>query len=220
MGGAGRRRGVDAELLRVFRGFCGARFRVALPLGSRDRDPETRQRSGGSRLSAWTSHRYASGWERWALVDLAFALGGRSVGVGAGYLWAVEAMSGGPIVLFDGVCNLCNGTVDFMLRRDRRGRFRYASLQGGTAAGLVADAAELGSVALWENGRMYRRSEAGLRMIEGLGGGWRLLAVLRLVPRPVRDGVYDWIARNRYRWFGKRESCRMPTDAERGRFLP
>ena len=128
--------------------------------------------------------------------------------------------SDGPIVLFDGVCNLCNGTVDFMLKRDKRAKFRFASLQGESAARLVPDAMELDSVALWQDGRLYRKSTAGLRMYAGLGGIWRLALAFLLVPRPIRDAVYDFIARNRYRWFGKREACRLPTEAERGRFLP
>ena len=122
--------------------------------------------------------------------------------------------------MFDGVCNLCNGTVDFMLKRDKRAKFRFASLQGESAARLVPDAMELDSVALWQDGRLYRKSTAGLRMYAGLGGIWRLALAFLLVPRPIRDAVYDFIARNRYRWFGKREACRLPTEAERGRFLP
>jgi predicted DCC family thiol-disulfide oxidoreductase YuxK len=126
----------------------------------------------------------------------------------------------GPIVFFDGVCNLCNASVAFLIRHDRRARLRFASLQGETAARMVPDAKAIASVALWEKGKLHRRSGAALRMIARMGGPWRAAAALLLVPPFIRDGVYEWIARNRYRWFGKRESCRLPTAAEAGRFLP
>ncbi len=139
----------------------------------------------------------------------------------------------GTIVFFDGVCALCNGFADFVLARDRRGRFRIAALQGRTAAAMGALAAQpaaretadgapdpLRSILLWEGGRWYRKSDAALRVVAGLGGPWRLAGGLLAFPRFARDGVYDWVARNRYHWFGRREACRMPTAAERERFLP
>jgi len=142
----------------------------------------------------------------------------------------MDPVQGHPIILFDGECNLCNGTVDFVVRRDRVARFRFAPLQGETAAALHAAAPEsaaagapanpLRSVLLWQNGMMYAKSSAGLRVLAGLGGFWRLFAAFLVVPRPIRDAIYDWIARNRYRWFGRRESCRMPEPGERDRFLP
>lgn len=138
-----------------------------------------------------------------------------------------------PVVFFDGVCALCNGFADFVMARDRRGRFRIAALQGGTAAAMGAmDAQPAGrepaegaadpmrSMLLWREGRWYRKSDAALRIIGGLGGAWALAFPLLLVPRILRDTVYDFVARNRYRWFGKRDACRMPAPAERGRFLP
>jgi predicted DCC family thiol-disulfide oxidoreductase YuxK len=147
----------------------------------------------------------------------------------------VDPADGKPIVFFDGVCGLCNGFVDFTMARDPAARFRFATLQGETAAALLREQAlaagpdsgaadsqqnPLRSVLLWENGILYRRSDAALRVIARLGGIWRLAAPLRLIPRFVRDLVYDFIARNRYSWFGKRDACRMPTPAERERFLP
>lgn len=143
----------------------------------------------------------------------------------------MDPAQGHPIILFDGECNLCSGTVDFAIRRDIRARFRFAPLQGETAVGLRAaapeaiipgnpDANPLRSVLLWQNGVMYAKSSAGLRLLGGLGGFWRLMALFLLVPRPIRDAVYDWIARNRYRWFGRRETCRVPSPGERERFLP
>jgi predicted DCC family thiol-disulfide oxidoreductase YuxK len=127
------------------------------------------------------------------------------------------------IVLFDGVCNLCNDTVRFVLARDLEGRFKFAPLQSGagrallTKYGLSADL--LGTVVLIEDGRAFERSDAALRIAAGLGGAWLALGALRLVPRPLRDALYDWIARNRYRWFGRREECALPTPDQRHRFL-
>ena len=137
------------------------------------------------------------------------------------------------ILFFDGVCALCNGFADFVLARDRGGRFRIAALQGETAAKLGAAEAQPAargpgggeadawrSLLLWEDGRWHRKSDAALRVMAGLGGAWRLAMLLRAVPPLLRDAVYDFIARNRYRWFGKREACRMPAPGERARFLP
>jgi predicted DCC family thiol-disulfide oxidoreductase YuxK len=124
-----------------------------------------------------------------------------------------------PIVFFDGVCGLCNRFVDFLFRRDRAGHFRVSPLQGQTAARYLGDREGLPSVVLWEAGRVYEKSAAVLRILWSLGGGWRCTAPLWIVPSPLRDLVYDWVARNRYRWFGKRDGCRVPTAAERERFL-
>jgi predicted DCC family thiol-disulfide oxidoreductase YuxK len=137
-----------------------------------------------------------------------------------------------PIVFFDGVCALCNGFVDFVMARDRRGRFRVAALQGETAAAMGAMEAQPGhssaagdsdpmrSILLRDGGRWYRKSDAALRVVAGLDGAWKLTRPLLWIPRNLRDTAYDFIARNRYRWFGKREACRMPTPSERERFLP
>ena len=133
------------------------------------------------------------------------------------------ADDGGAVVLFDGVCNLCNGSVQFILKRDPHGRFRFASLQSDAgrrllrAHGLPADALE--SVVLVEDGRAWTHSDAALRIARGLSGGWRAAGALRVVPRPLRDAVYGLVARNRYRWFGRRESCMVPTPEWRARFL-
>jgi len=125
------------------------------------------------------------------------------------------------VIYFDGVCGLCNGFVDFVLARDRERRFRFAPLQGTTAAGRFgpADAQDPATILFEEDGVVYERSTAALRIVAGLGRGWRFVAVFGLVPRPIRDAVYDWIARNRYTWFGKRDTCRLPTAEERAVFL-
>ena len=128
-----------------------------------------------------------------------------------------------PIVLFDGVCNLCNGSVQFLIRRDPGARFRFASLQSPVGERLRGelgiDRQAVDSVILVEEGRWYKESDAALRIARGLGGPWKALGIFRLIPRPLRDGLYRLIARNRYRWFGKTEACWLPTPELRGRFL-
>jgi predicted DCC family thiol-disulfide oxidoreductase YuxK len=128
----------------------------------------------------------------------------------------------GEIVYFDGVCNLCNRFVDFLIRHDRKRRYRFASLQGETARrrlppALTGPNAE--TIVLEQDGELRFRSDAAIAILSGLGGAWRAAATLRIFPRALRDWVYDWIARNRFRWFGKRESCRVPTFEERSLFL-
>ena len=135
-----------------------------------------------------------------------------------------------PVLFFDGHCGLCNTFVDFVLARDRAVRFRFSPLQGETAARLVPDdavrpvsaddPAPPRSVVLCEEGAVFRRSDAALRALAGLGGAWRAVHLLRAVPRPLRDAAYGFVARHRYRWFGRREVCRMPGPGERERFLP
>lgn len=128
------------------------------------------------------------------------------------------------IVLFDGVCNLCNASVNFVLDRDKRNYFRFAALQsqrGGTLlhAYGIPQKAEPESIVLLENGKAYQGSTAALRIAKRLGGLWPLLYAFIIVPRPIRDVVYKWIARNRYKWFGRTDACRMPTPALKARFL-
>jgi predicted DCC family thiol-disulfide oxidoreductase YuxK len=127
------------------------------------------------------------------------------------------------VVLFDGVCNLCNRSVLFVIDRDPHGHFAFAPLQSDEGQRLLAAYApgetDLSSVVLVEGGRAYTRSTAALRIARRLTGLWPLLRVFFLVPRPLRDGVYDWIARNRYRWFGREDACRVPTPELRARFL-
>ena len=127
------------------------------------------------------------------------------------------------LVLFDGVCNLCDHSVQFIIRRDPGKRFRFASLQSPVGEemqrrfNLPPDA--LDSVLLVEGDRVYNRSTAALRILRRMNGLWPLLSVCLLVPRPIRDGVYNLIAKNRYRMFGKREMCMLPTPELKDRFL-
>jgi predicted DCC family thiol-disulfide oxidoreductase YuxK len=127
-----------------------------------------------------------------------------------------------PIILFDGLCRLCNGSVNFLIDHDPAAHFRFAPLQSRLGRDLLSRFdldAGLGSVVLVENGRAYQRSDAALRLARGLGGLWGLLSWAVVIPRPVRDAIYDLIARNRYRWFGKSQTCRMPTPGLTNRFL-
>ncbi|MFN8634914.1 MAG: thiol-disulfide oxidoreductase DCC family protein [Chloroflexota bacterium] len=130
----------------------------------------------------------------------------------------------GPIVFFDGVCGLCNGSVDWLMARDRRAVLRFAPLQGETAQrtlGPLDDDPETWSMVLVDETGRYRRSDAAIKIVEYLGGPWAIAGrVIGIVPRGLRDAGYRWIARNRYRWFGQHETCRIPTPEERSRFLP
>jgi len=127
--------------------------------------------------------------------------------------------SGGAIVLFDGVCNLCNGAVQFILARDPGARFQFAALQSETARRLLGSNASIESMALVEAGQVFRKSAAALRIARKLSFPWPLLYAFVVVPRPLRDLIYDWVARHRYGWFGKRETCWLPTPELRGRFI-
>ncbi|MNK07860.1 hypothetical protein D3C87_257810 [compost metagenome] len=126
------------------------------------------------------------------------------------------------VIFFDGICHLCNGFVDAIITRDSHHHFLFAPLQGTTAEQLlpVTDRENLDTVIYFENGRIYRRSAAILKILTGLGGGYRLLGIGWVIPSPLRDLLYKAIAKNRYTWFGKREFCRLPTPAEKSYLLP
>lgn len=127
------------------------------------------------------------------------------------------------LILFDGVCNLCNRAVDFIIRRDRGRHFKFASLQSDVgkqhAERHGVDLSSVDSVVLIDSGKAYLKSSAALRIAKKLRGGWPLLYGLIIVPKPLRNWTYDWIARNRYQWFGKKETCRLPTRDEQALFL-
>ena len=128
-----------------------------------------------------------------------------------------------PILLFDGVCNLCSGAVRSVIRHDPAGRFRFAALQSETGRrllarhGLPADA--LDTFVLVEGARCFTRSDAAIQLARRLEGAGRWLRLLAVVPRPVRDWAYGIVVRNRYRWFGRSESCMVPTPELAQRFL-
>jgi len=127
------------------------------------------------------------------------------------------------IILFDGVCNLCNGIVRFIIKRDVKSKFRFASLQSETGRlwlekfGLSGN--DFKSFVLIQGDRCYIKSTAALKMFRELGGIWTLLYVFIWIPRPLRDLLYDVIAKNRYTIFGKQETCMIPTPELEARFL-
>lgn len=132
-------------------------------------------------------------------------------------------MSDHPIVLFDGVCNLCSRSVRYIISHDRKGRFRFASLQSSAGRKLQArydfDPDAVNAIVLLEGGKAYSKSDAALRIARKLGGPARYWWIARLLPKPIRDALYDWIGSNRYRWFGKQAECMIPAPHLRERFL-
>ncbi|MEM7812390.1 MAG: DCC1-like thiol-disulfide oxidoreductase family protein [Planctomycetota bacterium] len=131
-----------------------------------------------------------------------------------------EAGDDRPVVFFDGVCGLCDGTVSTLLKIDRGERLLFATLQGETAKTLPPEFVDLNSMVLREGDRLSRKSTAVGRTLKAVGGFWAVLgSLLLLVPRPLRDLGYTLVAKIRYRVWGKKETCRIPTPAERGRFL-
>ena len=127
------------------------------------------------------------------------------------------------IILFDGVCNLCNGAVNFVIKRDTGNVFKFTPLQEKQGALLLKthaiDIQKLDSIVLIENGNVYTKSSAALRIAKKLSGPWPLFFVLLIIPSFIRDGVYDFIAKNRYKWFGKKEQCMIPTLGLKEKFL-
>lgn len=126
------------------------------------------------------------------------------------------------LVLFDGVCNLCNGFVQFLIRQDKRDQLTFGSLQGSIAQQLLAQNGinnYLSSIVYIRNGKLYQRSSAALSILKDVGGWWWLTQIFWIVPRPIRDMFYNWVGRNRYRWFGKRQSCMVPSPELQKRFL-
>ena len=132
-------------------------------------------------------------------------------------------MAAQSIILFDGVCNLCNAAVQFIIKRDHKNQFLFASLQSETGRLLVKqfnlDKNQMNSIILIENERAYLRSTAALRIAKRLSGPWFLLYAFMIVPKFIRDGVYNVISKNRYRWFGRKDECMIPTAELKAKFL-
>ena len=126
------------------------------------------------------------------------------------------------VIFFDGLCNLCNGAVQFVIERDDNNKFHFASLQSEFAktelVNFDIDINQMSSLILLENGKLYQRSTAALRVAKKLNALWSLLYVFIIVPPFIRNGVYNYIAKNRYKWFGKKESCWVPTAELKDKF--
>jgi len=127
------------------------------------------------------------------------------------------------IILFDGVCNLCNGAVTFIIKRDKNNLFKFATLQSDIAEELLIDKLSdkelLDSIVLIENGKQYTKSSAALRIAKNLSGAYPLLYIFMVIPKFLRDWVYSIIAKNRYKWFGKKDACMIPTPELKKKFL-
>ena len=127
------------------------------------------------------------------------------------------------LILFDGVCNLCSALVQFVIRHDPAAKFRFAAIQSEIGGEIFQshglDPADLQTFVFIKDGKMFLRSDAAIEVVSRFGGAWRIFRILRFVPRLVRDVIYSTIARNRYRWFGRKEVCMIPTAEIKGRFL-
>ena len=127
------------------------------------------------------------------------------------------------IILFDGVCNLCNGLVQFIIKIDKKEVFKFSSLQSDFGQKILLennlDTKDLNSFIFLDQGKLYQKSTAALKMYKSIGSFWQLLYILIIVPRPIRDWIYSFIANNRYKWFGKQESCWIPTPELKSRFI-
>jgi predicted DCC family thiol-disulfide oxidoreductase YuxK len=127
------------------------------------------------------------------------------------------------LILFDGVCNLCSALVQFVIRHDRAAKFRFAAIQsrigGEIFQSLGLDPEDLQTFVFVSNGQMFLRSDAAIEVVSRFGGAWRICKIFRFVPRSLRDAIYSFIARNRYRWFGRKEVCMIPTPEIKARFL-
>jgi predicted DCC family thiol-disulfide oxidoreductase YuxK len=127
------------------------------------------------------------------------------------------------VILFDGVCNLCTSSVTFVIQRDSKSRFRFASLQSNFGQNFLKEAGietqHFDTIIFIKSGKVFTRSSAALEVARELDGLWPMLYAFKIIPAPIRNGVYNWIARNRYKWFGKKDSCMIPTPELKARFL-
>ena len=130
---------------------------------------------------------------------------------------------GKSIILFDGVCNLCNSSVNFIIKHDKKERFLFASLQSDAAKEILLQFPSkkiiMGSLFLIENNKIYNKSTAVLKILRNLNGGVRFLYIFIIIPKFLRDSLYDYFAENRYKWYGKKENCMVPSPKLKKRFL-
>jgi predicted DCC family thiol-disulfide oxidoreductase YuxK len=136
----------------------------------------------------------------------------------------MQLPQGRIIVFFDGYCHLCSGVVRFLLARDKNRMFLFAPLQGSTASEMLGlhpeQQAKPESLLVLDQGRLRKESDAVLHIVRNMPGLWRILIILFLIPAPLRNWVYRFIACRRYRWFGKHQSCMLPEPGHENRFLP
>jgi predicted DCC family thiol-disulfide oxidoreductase YuxK len=128
-------------------------------------------------------------------------------------------MTNHPIIFYDGVCGLCDQSVQFVIKRDKRNIFRYAALQTAFAKGVLGESIPFDSFVYYEKGKVFYRSTAALKTFAKLGGWWSLVYAFMVVPPFIRNGVYDFVAKHRYKWFGKFDSCKIPTPEQKALFL-
>lgn len=130
-------------------------------------------------------------------------------------------MADNRIIFFDGVCNLCNGAVDFIIKHDKKAAFKLAALQSEEANNFLRQeqTEKLDSIVLYDNGKLFTKSTAALRIAKELGFPWRIFQIFLIIPKILRDPVYDLIAQYRYKLFGKRDTCRLPSEETKSRFL-
>lgn len=126
-----------------------------------------------------------------------------------------------PIIFFDGVCALCNQTVDCVMKLDRNKTFRFAPIQGTSAQKMLPQnmILDMNSIVVFHQGELYSKSDAIIFILKNLGPSFRIFAILSLIPRVIRDLIYSFIAKNRYKIFGKKETCRLPSASEKFLFL-
>lgn len=128
-------------------------------------------------------------------------------------------MDAHPILFYDGLCGLCDKSVQFILRHDRKKIFRFAPIQSDFAKEILGPATAFDSVILYHQNKTYFRSTAAINVLKLLGGFWMIASILLLVPPFIRNAIYDFVARNRYRWFGKFDTCKIPMPEQRELFL-
>ena len=128
-----------------------------------------------------------------------------------------------PLLFFDGVCNLCNSSVQFVIKNDKKQQFLFASLQSDAAKEILLQFGEtnlnLDSIILITDDKIHSKSSAILKIFKLLGGLYTLAIIFYIIPRFIRDKVYDFVAKNRYKWYGKKDSCMIPTTEFKNRFL-
>lgn len=144
--------------------------------------------------------------------------------MGTNHEISIEGLpSNKTLVLFDGICTLCNRSVDFLIKRDNREEFYFSSLQSDIGQYVLnkseMDSKELNSLLIVRNGRVYKSSRGVLEIVVRMRRLWPLLYIFIIVPFFLRDPIYNYVARNRYKWYGKRDTCRIATQAEKNRFL-